>query len=104
MPADQQTASSACHPRDSSLPCQWSFLCVLSRPYIDSRLIRRDATHYVMPDAAAVVAWLEVLEQPEMGGFVLLTSVLKQARPVHDKPGGLIMHGSWHRVQHAAQP
>ena len=45
--------------------------------------VRRDATHYVMPDAAAVVAWLELLEQPEMGGFVLLTSVLKQARDRH---------------------
>ena len=33
----------------------------------------------MMPDAAAVVAWLELLELPEMGGFVLLSSVLKQA-------------------------
>ena len=33
----------------------------------------------MMPDAAAVMAWLELLELPEMGGFVLLSSVLKQA-------------------------
>jgi hypothetical protein len=33
----------------------------------------------MMPDAAAMVAWLELLELPEMGGCVLLSSVLKQA-------------------------
>ena len=33
----------------------------------------------MMPDAAAVAAWLELLELPDMGAFVLLSSVLKQA-------------------------
>ena len=33
------------------------------------------------------MAWLELLEQPEMGGFILLTSVLKQACLDAQSPG-----------------
>ena len=65
---------------------------------IFTALCHRDAPHYVMPDAAAVVAWLEVLELPEMGGFVLLTSVLKQARHTSAYCTGL---GS--AIRHAAE-
>lgn len=38
----------------------------------------RDASHYVVPDAEALVACLEIMELPEMGNYILLTSVLKQ--------------------------
>ena len=32
-------------------------------------------------DAEALVAWLEILELPEMANYILLTSVLKQVQP-----------------------
>ncbi len=57
----------------------------------------------MMPDAAAVVAWLEVLEQPEMSGFVLLTSVLKQARPLLTPQVAIACLGLGIALQHAAQ-
>ena len=35
-----------------------------------------------MPGAEALVAWLEVLELPEMANYILLSSVLKQVPPI----------------------
>jgi len=102
--ADLQITSPACQPHNSKVSFRLMFAPCANLAISWSTFDCRDATHYVMPDTAAVVAWLEVLEQPEMGGFVLLTSVLKQARPVRGE--ALWLYAAWGSgvaIHHTAQ-